>query len=101
MFHNWPDRSRKRLPPIPKHCSLSMQELHERLVELHGERRRLLVIARQRDLTSGEIRLAKHILREIDWYEIHEAAPGLLALDAQVTALERKVKKLVKAGTNG
>jgi hypothetical protein len=99
MFHNWPDSAKRRMSRHKRKCRLSRAELNARLRELHSVRHRMLDVAMVRNLTPGELRLVKHILREIDWYEMHEAEPGFRAMDEQrrqLLELTRRVKKLLR-----
>jgi hypothetical protein len=99
VFRNFPERP-KRMDRRPRGtCSLSPSELDARIRELHVVRHRLLDVAIRRDMTAGEVRLAKHILRELDWYEAREAEPRLRAMREkwrETQALVRRVKKLAK-----
>ena len=97
VFHNFPDSAKRRMPRHKRPCSLSREELRARIVELHEVRHRLLDIAIKRDLTPGELRLARHILRELDWYGMHEDEPGFRAMDERAKRLRellRRVKRL-------
>lgn len=99
LFRNFPNGPKRLMPRHKRPCSLSPAELDARIRELHEERHRLLSLSRKRVLTAGEVRLAKHILRELDWYEMHEAEPGFKAIDERVKRtrqLLREVKSLAK-----
>lgn len=97
MFHNWPPDSTRRMSRPKRPCTLSMAQLDERIRELHARRHELLDLAMKRDLTPGELRLARHILHELDWYEMRQAEPAFRAHDENMRAvrsLVRRVKRL-------
>ena len=104
-FHNWPhDSTRGRAVwRCRGKIRLTPAQLDERIRELHTVRHRMLDIAMRRDLNPGELRLVRHVLRELDWYEMREAEPSFRAADEQLRqlrALNRRVQKLARKVTH-
>ena len=70
----------------------------EKVYALCGERHPILSRRRAGNARPGDARLLRHIEREIDWYQMKEAKPGLDAMRAklrQVNRFKRRVERLL------